>query len=235
MSDPDKPSAIEFWDYCHAVHELAVEHSIRVRTIQARYDFVNDAWDEKKAEDDFNGSVKSLLNQFELLNNFHGFPAFSELEFMHETVARMADLLKGAVIYRSLNSGMFGRHDDDWSKINFELHRLINCCAQENPDIQEVVYQRALDGIEIAALKPPNETQADVLPKLSKKKRRALEIIIKDGPILGRQIAQLLDIEESTFYTHYIKDLRLHGVRNDEVGQGYYHNPPKCDDATEDT
>ena len=192
MSDFHSPSAIDFWDYCRSLNELASEHWSRVRTIQTRYDLIDDDWDEKKAEEDFRTSVTDLLGQFESLDTFHGFPEFGDMHSMYLIVVRMAALLRRAIIHRDLNYGLFGGHEDDWQNANFELHQSINYCAQNHPEIHQVIYQRALSDIELTELKPCNDNQSGTLPKLSKKKRMALEIIKKNGPILGKQIAKLL-------------------------------------------
>jgi len=223
ISDHDMPSAIEFWDYCRSLHELASDHGIRVRNILARYDFIEDDWDEKKAEEQFSRSVALLSSQFESLSEFRGFPEFGDLNFMYEIVARMSSQLKRVVIHRDLNYGMFGDHEDNWGNLNFELHQSINHCAQNHPEIHQVAYQRAIIGLEATEPKLRSDIQPESLPRLSKNKQTALEIIKNDGPIVGKLIAKKVGIEESTFHTHYVQQLKLYGVKNDDDGEGYYY------------
>lgn len=222
MSDIDRPSAIEFWDYCSALHEMADQHWTQVRTIETKHDFVLDSYDEEKAEREFNDSVASLMRDFDLLDQFGDFPMFCEQWAMHEAAKDMAKLLRRTIIFRSLNDGSFGKHSDNWSNLSWKLHSSINDCAQYHPEVSEIIFQRALSGIKTTKPKPRDEIQAGALPRLSKNKKIALQIIKDEGPITGKLIAERIGIEESTFYTHYIKDLKLHGVRNDEDGQGYY-------------
>jgi hypothetical protein len=74
-----------------------------------------------------------------------------------------------------------------------------------------------------AAISPrPVKNDSPDRSKLNATQLAALEIIEKSsGPILGKNLAKQLDIEESSLRSHIIPKLKPFGVRNDRVG-GYY-------------
>ena len=57
---------------------------------------------------------------------------------------------------------------------------------------------------------------------LKGKKLHAFEYIKENGPKKGLLIARSLNIEENTFLSHYVPELKKHGVKNDGNGDGYY-------------
>jgi hypothetical protein len=65
-----------------------------------------------------------------------------------------------------------------------------------------------------------NKLQDDERRKLGKKVAAALEVIEKDGPILGKALAKRINLEFATLRRHIVPKLKPLGVKND--GHGYY-------------
>ena len=64
------------------------------------------------------------------------------------------------------------------------------------------------------------KSQGNEQPILGKKVAAALQVIEKDGPILGKALAKRINLEFATLRRHIVPKLKPLGVKND--GQGYY-------------
>jgi hypothetical protein len=95
-----------------------------------------------------------------------------------------------------------------------------------DPGEYQIEYELELEGWEPII---GGALRVTVLPVMSRKaqqsltenQRLALKIIRAEGPILGKTLAKLLGIAESTLRRHVIPPLRRLGVKNNRKGDGY--------------
>lgn len=68
-----------------------------------------------------------------------------------------------------------------------------------------------------------NRPATPTVKPLTESQQEAFDLIVRQGPMLGRQVVDKLGIaSESTFTRHYVPALKLHGILN-RHGLGYYH------------
>lgn len=66
-------------------------------------------------------------------------------------------------------------------------------------------------------------SSTDLRPKpLTRKQQAALDIIRREGPILGEAVAAKIGVKYETFRRGYVPVLKQQGVQNHRNGEGYY-------------
>lgn len=71
-------------------------------------------------------------------------------------------------------------------------------------------------------LKAKMSRAVDIKP-LSKVQLKAFKFICRNGPVVGREVAEYMGITVSSFNSRYVPALKSHGIRNNDDKKGYFH------------
>jgi hypothetical protein len=132
--------------------------------------------------------------------------------------------------------------EDRWHLLGDDLLESLEDAARFEPELREVLYQRAIAGL------PPTERQREETSRravqllesteddeaapeqiIPAKVRMALEFIKAKGPVKAVLVANHIDISHPGFRTRYVPKLKALGVKND--GDGYYYPKPAAPDS----
>lgn len=124
-----------------------------------------------------------------------------------------------------IHSPYVSRQAQTWHGLEIDLGRVLEHAKSYNSEVRESLYQRSLETSGIGALiaknsgKPAPKPKAKAHPNLQK----AYDFIKAQGPVKAALVCRKIDVESSTFRTHYVPKLKEMGVKND--GHGYYVPP----------
>lgn len=220
MKESQPKRSVQFWDYCKDVYEVALALSCQISTLRCQHNFITDTFDKEFEESELLRIAGKLGKDLDESDRYLDCLSSTDLDLagLCDWLKLAKQRLKSLVVYRELNHGIFGRHEDEWHHGVFEFEKRISDCALTHDEIRESLFSRAMAKNSKAVIAEPSDK-----PKLNKKQKVALDLIRKDGPLPASTIAEWLSIESGAFKTHYQNAvLKHHGVKNDRDGRGYY-------------